>query len=144
MKAKGNRPCKASEDHHGGKVEGQAGLRDRTLCEACFYSSGLSRTVLFVRCQHCDHDSTLGVCVCVVGVPSKGMQWSRYALLGTCARVPDLQIGGYWERGALMVASRKTCQHGVEAEGLLPRWLGHCDNMFVVYRFTWGKTVACL
>lgn len=64
MKAKGNRPCKASGDHHGGKAEGRAGLRDRTLCEACFYSSGLSRTVLFIRCQHCDHDSTLGMCVC--------------------------------------------------------------------------------
>lgn len=63
MKVKGNRPCKASGDHHRGKAEGPAGLRDRTLCEACFYSSGLSRTVLFVRCQHCDHDSTLGVCV---------------------------------------------------------------------------------
>lgn len=65
----------------------------------CSLSSGLSRKVLFLGGQTLAPDSTAGgyVCMCVGGVdiPPKGVQWSRDTVLGTYARVPDLQMDGY-------------------------------------------------
>lgn len=44
------------------------------------------------------------------------------------------------EEGCIGGASRKTSRHGVEGSGMT----GHCVNIFAVYKFTWGKTLACL
>lgn len=63
----------------------------------CSFSSGLSRTVLFLGGQTLAPNSTAGGCVCMGGVdiPPKGVQWSRDTVLGMYARVPDLQMDGY-------------------------------------------------